>query len=100
MAAVKRRSKPSYAGRVQWHPGMGRCQTTGKRSYPNRAKARRAQRIQGTGSVYRCEYCGSYHTTSYPTRIAAAIRYLLESIRDDQRIERLAKRARKIGATA
>lgn len=85
MAPVKRPVRKSYAARVKWHPGMGRCHDTGKRCFPNRAKARVEQRIRGLGGVYRCSRCDKYHITSYPPNVMRAILYLLRSLTPAER---------------
>lgn len=77
--------KRSYPSRVQWHKGMGRCtKKPYKRCYPCRKAARTARRVIGAGTIYRCETCGSYHISSYPPRVAAAIRMLLDSLAEDR----------------
>lgn len=43
---------------------IGTCPTTGKRSYLERATAKKAVRVMGTGNhlaTYRCEDCGHWH---------------------------------------
>ena len=71
--------------KLAWREHYGKCpEAPYPRSYPCRSLARKAV-VTGTarGTPYRCA-CGSYHVQSFAPNVAAAIAYLVASIRDDR----------------
>lgn len=83
MSHERRYHKVNYKP-VLWRPDFGRCTLfPHKRAYPTKKQALRAMHVYG-GSWYKCKDCGKHHLTSYPPKVQAAIRMLLESLRDDR----------------
>lgn len=81
---MKPRSK-ARAAPALWNPEWGRCpEPNGKRRFPTRTAAKRAARLQPHRAfVYRCDACGDLHLCR-AHGIAAAIRYLQDSLHDDR----------------
>lgn len=61
---------------IGWIPPWGRCEKTGKRSFPCRHAARKEARYRSQ-HVYRCRLCGNYHLTSRSPRVQRAIALVL-----------------------
>jgi hypothetical protein len=81
---MKPRSHAAPAAPI-WNEAWGRCSRPGspKRRFPTRSSAKRASRMQPERCyVYRCDTCGDHHL-SRMYGVSAAIRYLLESLKDD-----------------
>jgi hypothetical protein len=69
---------------LAWIPQYGKCGPRQKLCWPCRHVAQRVARHLGH-TAYRCPDCDKWHLTHHPPKVHAAISYLIESIRDDQR---------------